>query len=272
MQEIYPPGGEPIAVFDSGIGGLTVLKALRARFPNESYVYLGDTARLPYGTKSPETVTRYSESMCRVLLKSNPKAVVIACNTASTHALHAVERLAAPLPVIGMIEPAAEAAIAATKNNHIGVIATFGTIRSGAYEKSIQAKRDDIRVSSQACQMLVALAEEGWSSGPIASATVRHYLDPIFDRADAPDTLILGCTHFPVFEEILREALGTSVALINSGHAAAAYLEGRITASKTASSLRILATDDPERFAANAIKFFDETLKPQDIEQVDVTS
>jgi glutamate racemase len=258
----------PIAVFDSGIGGLTVLQALKKRHPRESYVYLGDTARLPYGTKSPETVQRYSRSLCRILLGYNPKAIVIACNTASTHALGAVRALADPLPVIGMIEPAAAAAARATRNRHVGVIATFGTIRSGIYEKELKVIDPHMRVSSRPCQMLVALAEEGWSSGPIAAATIRQYLDPIFDTSDAPDTLILGCTHFPVFEDLFREILGPSVALVNSGEAAAAKLPG---GSDTGGHIKILATDDPERFAANAARFFDQDLTAADIELVDVT-
>jgi glutamate racemase len=263
---------DPIAVFDSGIGGLTVLKALRDHFPAESYVYLGDTARLPYGTKSPETVARYSEAMCRELLKFNPKAVVIACNTASTHALPAVTKLASPLPVIGMIDPAADAAIHATKTGRIGVIATFGTIRSGAYAKAIATKKPDAIVISQACQMLVALAEEGWSSNAIARATIHEYLDPLFDRADAPDTLIMGCTHFPVFESLFKEILGTDVTLINSGEAAALTLSASASGNKERGTLTFLATDDPERFAVNAAKFFDQRLLPADITQVDVTS
>ncbi|SFU49646.1 glutamate racemase [Nitrosospira multiformis] len=259
----------PIAVFDSGIGGLTVLQALKKRYPQGSYVYLGDTARLPYGTKSPEIVQRYSQSLCRILLNYNPSAIVIACNTASTHALEAVRALAAPLPVIGMIEPAAAAAIRATKNQHIGVIATFGTIRSGAYEKELQKINPHIKASSQACQMLVALAEEGWSSGPIATAIVHQYLDPIFDTAEAPDTLILGCTHFPVFEALFRDILGSSVTLINSGEAAATQLSG-ITGTR--GQIKMLATDDPERFAANASKFFDQGLVAADIELIDITA
>lgn len=259
----------PVAVFDSGIGGLSVLQALRRRYPQESYVYLGDTARLPYGTKSPETVQRYSRNLCRFLLNYNPKAIVIACNTASTHALDAVRALAAPLPVIGMIGPAAAAAVRETRNGHVGVIATPGTIRSGIYEKELKKIDPRVRVSSQACQMLVALAEEGWSSGPIAAATIRQYLDPIFDTAEAPDTLILGCTHFPVFEALFREILGPSVTLINSGEVAALQLSGM---TGTKGQVKILATDDPERFAANASKFFDQGLVATDIGLVDVTA
>ncbi len=267
----------PIAVFDSGIGGLTVLRALKASYPHESYVYLGDTARLPYGTKSPETVIRYSETLCRVLLPYQPKAIVIACSTASTHAEAAVQKLAGQIPVVGVIEPTAEAAIRATKNNHIAVIGTFGTIRKGAYENSIRALASlqsgaEIKVSSRACQMLVSLAEEGWSNNAIARATIHEYLDPLFDQADAPDTLILGCTHFPVFAEAFREILGGGIALIDSGEAAAHKLEKIVSVERhEPAHLKILATDDAERFAANAAKFFDVRLKASDVEQVDVS-
>jgi glutamate racemase len=268
----------PIAVFDSGIGGLTVLRALKACYPHESYVYLGDTARLPYGTKSPETVIRYSETLCRALLPYKPKAIVIACSTASTHAEAAVQKLAGDIPVVGVIEPTAEAALSATKNSHIAVIGTFGTIRKGAYENALRTlsgnkASQEVKVSSRACQMLVSLAEEGWSGNAIARATIHEYLDPLFDRADAPDTLILGCTHFPVFAALFREILGDSVALIDSGVAAAHKLEKIVSVERHEPALlKILATDDPERFAVNAARFFDVTLTGGDVEQVDVSA
>lgn len=265
----------PIAVFDSGIGGLTVLQALTEQFPDESYVYLGDTARLPYGTKSPETVRRYSESLTRILLRYNPKAIVIACNTASTHAYDAVCAMVGPVPVIGMIEPPARAAHMATRNGHIGVMATYGTVRSGAYEKQIKKIDESLRVSSVACQMLVALAEEGWAQSHIAKATLHEYLDSLFNAADAPDTLILGCTHFPVFENLIRQVVGDQVTLINSGRIAAQSLVHTIplvSEVQTPSSLRFLATDDPERFAANAAKFFNRPLNRDDVELIDITA
>lgn len=254
---------------------MTVLKALRAHFPRESYVYVGDTARLPYGTKSPETVVRYSLGLARALIQHNVKAIVVACNTASTHALGDVARLAAGIPVLGMVEPAARAAIAATRGKHIGVIATSGTIASGVYERTIASIDPSIKVSALAAQMLVALAEEGWSSGPIAESVVRKYLDPMFDREDAPDTLILGCTHFPVFGELLRRIVGNGVTLVNSGEAAACSLSNSPLLQKNSENLdgtvRLLATDDPARFAANAEKFFGHPVLPQDVTLVDIT-
>lgn len=259
---------EPIGVFDSGIGGLTVLKALQDKFPHESYVYIGDTARLPYGTKSPETIIRYSQSLTREILKHNVKAIVVACNTASTHALSAVQEMA-NVPVLGMIEPAARAAIAETQNNHIAVLATFGTIRSGIYEKTIKNFDPDMRVSSQACQLLVALAEEGWAESEIAELTLRKYIDPLFNQDNPPDTLILGCTHFPLFEDLLRKILGDKVSLVNSGRAAADEL---VLSDESAenSSCRFFATDDPARFAVNASKFFGRQLLEDEVALIDI--
>ncbi len=257
-----------IGVFDSGIGGLTVLKALQAKFPTESYIYIGDTARLPYGTKSPETVIRYSETLTKAILKHDVSAIVVACNTASTHALGAVEKMAGALPVLGMIEPASRAAIEKTRNNHIGVIATYGTVRSAAYSNMLKKLNPAVRVTSQACQMLVALAEEGWADDDIAEMTLRKYIAPMFEGDDAPDTLILGCTHFPLFENKLRKILGDGVILINSGEAAANELE--FDQTSTVGSTRFFATDDPARFAASATKFFGQALTEDDVELIDI--
>ncbi len=259
---------EPIGVFDSGIGGLTVLKALQSRYPGESYVYIGDTARLPYGTKSPETVIRYAETLTKAVIKHNVKAIVVACNTASTHALPFVSALAGNIPVLGMIEPAAKAALAKTHNNHVGVLATFGTVRSGIYETTLKKLSPQIEVSSAACQMLVALAEEGWTHDKIAKDILRKYLEPLFDRQNRPDTLILGCTHFPLFENAIREILGPEIALINSGEAAAQELY--ITEGSGEAGTKFFSTDDPARFAKNAAKFFDRELSEGEVELIDV--
>lgn len=261
----------PIGVFDSGIGGLTVLKSLRHYFPNESFIYIGDTARLPYGTKSPETVARYSETLAAEILKRGVKAIVVACNTASTHGLKAVTAMSGELPVIGMIAPAAEAAIAASRTKHIGVMATFGTVKSGVYTKAILERDPSCKISPVACQMLVALAEEGWSTGDIARATLHKYLDPIFNQADAPDTLILGCTHFPVFAPLLRDILGDGVTLINSGEAASKTLSPLLApTSSKAGKTDFFVTDDPLRFAENATKFYDDKILPSDVTLIDI--
>lgn len=269
--EISPSA--PIGVFDSGIGGLTVLQSLIRDFPHESFIYIGDTARLPYGTKSPETVRRYAEGLTRQILRKNVKAVVVACSTASTHAIDLVQKLSAPLPALGMIEPTAFEASNATRNGHIGVIATFGTIRSEIYKKSLLALNPHLQISSMACQMLVALAEEGWTEGPIARATLHQYLDPLFDRKDAPDTLILGCTHFPLFIPLLKDILGSTVTLIDSGTSASRAL-ARIMPSRMDSApspqLSFYATDDPARFAQNGAKFFGNALDVQNVSVLDI--
>ncbi|HNQ92161.1 MAG TPA: glutamate racemase [Alphaproteobacteria bacterium] len=262
-----------IGVFDSGIGGLTVLKALKRKLPDESYIYIGDTARLPYGTKSRETVIKYSESLTRAVLKQNIKAVVVACNTASTHALEKVKEIASPLPVIGMIEPAAKAACKATAKGHIAVIATTGTIHSGAYTSAIQGYAPETKVSNAACQMLVALAEEGWNEqdDPVARSIIHRYLDPLFDQTNAPDTLILGCTHFPLFTNIISEILGPDVTLINSGEEAAQTVTSQISPSSvTDCHTQFFATDDPVRFARNALRFYDHHIGQDDIELMDI--
>lgn len=262
----------PIGVFDSGIGGLTVLKALRHHFPEESYIYLGDTARLPYGTKSPETVARYAASLTQELMKHGIKAIIIACNTASTHGMTAVKALAGEIPVIGMIDPASHAALKVTKNGHIGVMATFGTIKSAAYTKALLNLRPDCKISPIACQMLVALAEEGWADGDIPRSIIHRYLDPVFKQNDAPDTLILGCTHFPVFENLLKDILGNSVTLINSGEAASLYLSDYLenNEKEMMGLVKFLVTDDPMRFVENTVKFYDKKIKPEDVTLIDI--
>ena len=265
---------QPIGVFDSGIGGLTVLKALTTHFPDQDYLYVGDTARLPYGTKSPETVIKYAEGITAKILDHHVKAIVVACNTASTHALYAVQKMAGDIPVIGMIDPAALAALEKTKTGHVGVMATCGTVKSDAYARALHARQPTCRVSSVACQMLVALAEEGWADGDITRAVLHRYLDPVFDCADAPDTLILGCTHFPIFSDMLQDILGSSVTLINSGEAAARhlipFLGPRDQSPIHTGAQKFFVTDDPARFAENAVKFFDHRLSVDQVQVIDI--
>jgi glutamate racemase len=194
-----------IGVFDSGVGGLTVVRALRATLPGEDIVYLGDTARVPYGSKSPRTVEKYSLACQRFLLDRDVKLVLIACNTASANALPAL-REASPVPVIGAVEPGAATALTATKSGHIGVIGTLGTVRSGAYEKAIAARDPHAKVTTLACPLLVPLAEEGWTDDPIAVQVARKYLAQLFERDPAIDTLVLGCTHYPLLRDVLSHA------------------------------------------------------------------
>jgi glutamate racemase len=214
----------PIGVFDSGVGGLTVVRALRRALPGEDIIYLGDTARVPYGSKSPRTVERYALACQRFLLDRDVKLVLIACNTASANALPAL-REASPVPVIGAVEPGAVSAVAATRNRRIAVIGTLGTVRSGAYERAIAALAPDAQVTTLACPLLVPLAEEGWTDDEIALAVARRYLAQLLARDPAIDTLVLGCTHYPLLAGVLARAAaelaGHPVAIVDSASAMA---------------------------------------------------
>src|ERR1700757_2961217 len=185
----------PIGVFDSGIGGLTVVKALRNLLPNENICYLGDTARVPYGPKSSETVQRYAVELAGMLMEKKAKALVVACNTVSSVALPLLTRKF-PVPVMGVIEPGARAALQATRNRHIGVIGTRATIGSGAYEKALRASDNSVLVSSRACPLLVPLIEEGLFDDDVTDQVIVRYLEPLL--SDGIDTLVLGCTHYPL--------------------------------------------------------------------------
>src|SRR5207253_3133541 len=187
----------PIGVFDSGVGGLTVVRALRRALPGEDIIYLGDTARVPYGNKSPRTVEKYSLACQRFLLDREVKLVLIACNTASANALPALIA-ASPVPVIGAVEPGATSALAATRAGHIGVIGTLATVRSSAYAKAIAARDPGVKLTALACPLFVPLAEEGWTDDEIVALIARRYLAQLFAADPAIDTLVLGCTHYPL--------------------------------------------------------------------------
>jgi len=214
----------PIGVFDSGVGGLTVVRALRLALPGEDIVYLGDTARVPYGSKSPRTVERYSLACQRFLLDRDVKLVVVACNTASSTALPALVE-ASPVPVIGAVEPGAESALAASQSGHIAVIGTLATVRSGSYEKAISSRAPTATVTALACPILVPLAEEGWTEDVVAEAVAERYLGTLFGSDAAIDTLVLGCTHYPLLAAVLSrtacELAGRSVNVVDSATAMA---------------------------------------------------
>ena len=196
---------QPIGIFDSGVGGLTVVRAVRAVLPAEDVVYLGDTARVPYGSKSRETVIKYSQACARFLLAQDVKILLIACNTATAHALPAlVESL--PVPVVGAVEPGARTAHAASKSGHIGVIGTLGTVRSGAYEAALRSLNHGATVTGQACGLLVPLAEEGWTDDDIAYRVAHRYLSELALKDHQIDTLVLGCTHYPLLTAVLAQA------------------------------------------------------------------
>jgi glutamate racemase len=269
-----------IGVFDSGVGGLTVLKALIAQLPHEHFVYLGDTARLPYGTKSPETVARYSLQAAEALAEYGVKCLVIACNTASSVGLPIIREHVENVPVIGVIEPGAQAACAASGSGNIAVIATEGTVRGGAYQQAIVRIRPAARVNAEPAPLFVALAEEGLHAGPIANDIAIHYLRPMFSpagrTADVPDTLVLGCTHFPMLAGAIRHAVGPNVQIVDSAATTAASVDALLRAegiARTAGGqghVRLLATDGCERFARVGSRFLDRRITPDEVELVDL--
>lgn len=238
-----------IGIFDSGIGGLTVLKEIVAKLPHENIIYLGDTARVPYGIRSAETVTRYSFQNTRFLLAQEIKMLVIACNTASAVSLDAVKH-EFPLPVIGVLEPGARAAVAATKSRKVGVIGTEATINSKAYEKAIQRIAPDIEVHSIACPLFVQLAEEGWTDNDVAKLVAEKYLAPL--QTTGIDTLVLGCTHYPLLKGVIRKAVGSEITLIDSAIETAkevADLLERHNWKRSEKGMRkFYVTDTPTRF------------------------
>jgi glutamate racemase len=281
----------PIGVFDSGVGGLTVLRALRNAMPTEDFIYLGDTARLPYGTKSADTVARYSLQCAGALLTRGIRCLVVACNTASASALDVLRLRHPDVPVIGVIEPGARAAVAASRSQHIAVIGTEGTIAGGAYQAAIQRLNPDARVVSRACSLFVAMAEEGWTTGPIAGAVARRYLEPLFSSAsaDRPDTLVLGCTHFPALAGVIRDVLPPQVRIVDSAETTAAAVSRQlsITAHGRASgagrdvgggagralvggAVKWLATDGAARFARASSTFLGASLRADEIEIIDL--
>ncbi|MDQ2869083.1 MAG: glutamate racemase [Verrucomicrobiota bacterium] len=239
----------PIGVFDSGIGGLTVVKALRDLLPREDIFYIGDTARIPYGSKSPSTVERYSVEIARLLLAENAKAIVVACNSASSVALPRL-RAEVSVPVIGVIEPGAMAAAKATRNNRVGVIGTRATIKSGSYEKALREKNASVQVTAQACPLLVPLIEEGWLDDEITDSAIARYLAPL-TKSDI-DTLVLGCTHYPLLRAAFARHLGAGVTLVDSAqncaHAVAAMLQEKQIASSNGGKLTVALTDKPDAF------------------------
>jgi len=245
----------PIGVFDSGIGGLTVVKALRELLPNEDIFYLGDTARVPYGGKSATTVERYSLEMADMLLEENVKLVVIACNSASAVALGRLEQTLS-VPVIGVIKPGAQAAVAATRSQHVGVIGTRATIKSGAYERELRALNPDINVTARACPLLVPLIEEGWLDDGLTDHVIARYLGPL--TQEGVDTLVLGCTHYPLLADAIGRFLAGKAKLVDSAHTCAKAVEQlldrhSLRASRGgAASLQVALTDAPDTFLAVA--------------------
>ena len=254
----------PIGVFDSGIGGLTVVAALRRTLPAEKILYVGDTARVPYGGKSPETVTRYSKEIADVLVSEGAKMVVVACNTASALAVPSLS-LSYPVPLVGVIEPGAAAAVLATRNGRIGVIGTKATVTSDAYGKAIRALNPEIIVTAVACPLLVPLIEEGLFEDEITRTMVRRYLEPLL-RAGI-DTLVLGCTHYPLLKRVIARICGKQVTLVDSAENCALAVRALLAPSGQGEStpdgtsrLDVLLTDSSEGFLRIAEKSLDLTI------------
>ena len=259
----------PIGVFDSGIGGLTVAHEIMRRLPHESLIYFGDTARVPYGNKSPDTVRRYSREILDLMLDRGVKLVVVACNTASAHALDDL-RSDRRVPVIGVVEPGARAAVQATHTGAIGVIGTAGTIRSGAYERAIHALNPAARVTQQACPLFVPLVEEGWLNRPATRLIAHEYLDAL--GKDGIDTLVLGCTHYPLLKPLLTEIVGKGIRLIDSAEATAQAVADKLDADGLSAPgnargrCHFIVSDAPDTFERVGKAFLGEPVR--DIELV----
>lgn len=267
MSTATPVANQPIGVFDSGIGGLTVVHQLMHQLPHESIIYFGDTARVPYGPKSAETVRRYALQIGEWLVTQGVKVVVVACNTATAHALKAL-RETLPVPVIGVIEPGARAALAATTGGAVGVIGTAGTIASGAYERALKSLSPALQVHTKACPLLVPLVEEGWTDHPATRLVVHEYLAPLLSAGI--DTLVLGCTHYPLLASALAHEAGANVRLIDSARETAAetarllHTNGweRPHSSEAASApqYRFVASDAPDHFLTLGRRFLGDTI------------
>lgn len=259
----------PIGVFDSGVGGLTVVHELQRQLPRESLIYFGDTARVPWGNKSPETVRRYAGEILSYLLGRDVKMVVVACNTASAHALELL-RTVAPVPLEGVVEPGARAAVKASRTHRIGVIGTSGTIRSGAYERAIKVLTRDAQVRSIACPLFVPLVEEGWFKHPAAALIARDYLAPL--KTEAIDALVLGCTHYPLLKPLLQAELGNTIRLIDSAEETAAAVARVLwdakleTATDAVGKIEFVVSDAPAQFEKVGAAFLGDQLKDVQLE------
>ena len=270
----------PIGLFDSGVGGLTVLRAMRASMPEESFLYLGDTARLPYGTKSRETIARYSLQVTARLIERKIKLLVVACNTATAAALPDLRRAYPDIPVIGVVEPGAQAACAASRSGCIAVIATESTIRGKAYDDAILRLRPDARVVGVPCPLFVPLAEDGLVEGPLAEGIAARYLDRIFrvprERGEeVPDCLVLACTHFPLLANAIAHVAGPGVTLVDSAATTAQAVKKTLKSDGLCSSGKegesfFLTTDDAKRFARMGEWFLGVPVPESRVELVDL--
>ena len=262
-MSIHLDPGSPIGVFDSGVGGLTVVRALMERLPFESIHYFGDTARVPYGVKSVQTIAHYTTQITEFLLEKQVKLLIIACNTMAAVSAQVVRDLS-PTPVLDVIEAGALAALAATKTHRIGVIGTPTTINSNAYAQAIHAIEPQARLTSQACALLVPLVEEGWLDHPVTRLTAQEYLKPVL--AEKIDTLVLGCTHYPLLKPLLQDVVGPNITLVDSANAMAERTAALLTdmnlhnPQRSTPEYRYWVTDVPLRFQTIGERFLGRTL------------
>ena len=265
----------PIGVFDSGLGGLSAVRQLKALLPGEDIVYFGDTARVPYGTRSPETIERYARQDCRFLLDRGVKCIIAACGTVSSVAAEALTSL--PVPTIGVVSPAGDAALTATRNRRIGLLGTTNTVRSGAFLRYLTQKDPEVQVFAEACPLFVSLVESGWieQDNEATVAVARRYLGPLMEQG--VDTVILGCTHFPLLAPVIRDILGADVTLIDSGAACAARCRDRLTTIDALSGrdeggiCEFFVSDHPHDFRTIAGMFLGQPVE-EDIRQIDPES
>lgn len=267
----------PIGIFDSGVGGLTVLKSLIQHCPKEKFIYLGDTARLPYGIKSQETISKYALQATKWLIQRSIKLLVVACNTATTLALPVLKKYYPNIPIVGVVEPGAQMVCHSTKNRHIVVIGTDATIQSEGYEKAIKAIDPTIKVVAKSCQLFVYLAEEGWHQTEVSRLVAKEYLEEIFLRqAPSPDTLLLGCTHFPLLTSSIKQVIGNNVNIINSADATTFVIKKLLNernmdnCSSASNGATFFVTDAPARFTRVAQYFLGYPILPQSVELIDL--
>lgn len=263
---------QPIGVFDSGIGGLTILRALRKTLPRENFIYFGDTANVPYGGKSKAAVTRLALAVARFLENNHVKLIVVACNTASAQALPTLSKQLR-VPVIGVISPGAQAAVAATRKRKIAVLGTQGTIESQAYVRAIRKFDKTARVIQQACPLFVPLAEEGFARKPAAELIAREYLTSV--KKSGADTVILGCTHYPILKDLIAHILGPRVALVDSADTLAKTVrsflqENQLSACAGRGTLKLYASDDPQKFTQSAQKLLGEKIARATLKKLNV--
>jgi glutamate racemase len=252
---------QPIGIFDSGIGGLTVFKEIRKQFPQEDIIYFGDTARVPYGPKSPQTVLNYSVQNARFLLQNGAKIIVVACNTSASVALQKLREIL-PIPIIGVIQPGAAHATSVTQNRKIGIIGTEGTIRSDAYSHAIKNIDPKIQVFSKACPLLVSLVEEGWEEHQISELIIREYLQDL--QQQDIDTLVLGCTHYPILKKAIGKIVGKNIKLVDSAEAVAANLKEMLPnpETETAGSNKFYVSDNEDKFRQIATRILNREIEP----------